>query len=91
MALINKLSAIGDAIREKTGKTELLTLDVMPEEIRGIETGGGSGDITPLVDGTFNEVYANNNITYIRSGAFQDTKITKINCPNVATMGWNTF
>ena len=45
MALTNKLSAIGDAIREKTGKSELLTLDVMPEEIRSIITGGGGGDI----------------------------------------------
>ena len=41
MALINKLSDIGNAIREKTGKTDLLTLDQMPEEIKGIETGGG--------------------------------------------------
>ena len=41
MALTNKLSAIGEAIREKTGKSELLTLDAMPEEIRGIEGGGG--------------------------------------------------
>ena len=41
MALTNKLSAIGDAIREKTGKTELLTLDQMPVEIKAIETGGG--------------------------------------------------
>lgn len=40
MALINKLSAIGNAIREKTGKTDLLTLDQMPQEIKGIETGG---------------------------------------------------
>jgi hypothetical protein len=39
MALTNKLSAIGNAIREKTGKTDLLTLDQMPEEIKGIETG----------------------------------------------------
>lgn len=39
MALINKLSAIGNAIREKTGKTDLLTLDQMPEEIKSIETG----------------------------------------------------
>lgn len=39
MALINKLSAIGNAIREKTGKTDLLTLDQMPQEIKGIETG----------------------------------------------------
>lgn len=42
MALINKLSAIGEAIREKTGKEDLLTLDEMPAEIRDIETGGDS-------------------------------------------------
>lgn len=41
MALIDKLSAIGDAIREKTGKDDLLTLDQMPTEIQAIETGGG--------------------------------------------------
>ena len=41
MALINKLNAIGDAIREKTGKTDLLTLEQMPVEIAAIETGGG--------------------------------------------------
>lgn len=44
MALIDKLTAIGNAIREKTGKEELLTLDAMPEEIKGIETGGSAGD-----------------------------------------------
>lgn len=43
MALTDKLSAIGTAIREKTGKSELMTLDAMPDEIRGIETGGGGG------------------------------------------------
>jgi hypothetical protein len=37
MALIEKLNAIGDAIRAKTGKTEKLTLDQMPTEIQGIE------------------------------------------------------
>lgn len=41
MALIDKLSAIGDAIREKTGKEDLLTLDQMPTEIQAIETSGG--------------------------------------------------
>ena len=41
MALIDKLSAIGDAIREKTGKDDLLTLEQMPGEIQAIETGGG--------------------------------------------------
>lgn len=39
MALTNKLSAIGDAIRSKTGGTELLTLDQMPTAIASIETG----------------------------------------------------
>ncbi|MBR5823789.1 MAG: hypothetical protein IKY67_06570 [Paludibacteraceae bacterium] len=41
MALIDKLNAIGDAIREKTGKEEKLTLDQMPVEIASITTGGG--------------------------------------------------
>lgn len=44
MALTDKLSAIGVAIREKTGKTALLTLDAMPAEIASITTGGGGGD-----------------------------------------------
>lgn len=43
MALIEKLSAIGDAIREKTGKEDKLSLDQMPVEIASIETGGGGG------------------------------------------------
>ena len=39
MALTNKLMAIADSIREKTGKTDVLTLDQMPLEIAGIQTG----------------------------------------------------
>ena len=39
MALTDKLSAIGTAIRNKTGKTELMTLDEMPTEIASISTG----------------------------------------------------
>lgn len=41
MALIEKLEAIGDAIRAKTGNNELLTLDDMVDEIEGISGGGG--------------------------------------------------
>ena len=44
MALIEKLENIGNAIRNKTGKTDLLTLDEMVTEIGNIETGGGSGE-----------------------------------------------
>lgn len=59
MALTDKLSAIGAAIREKTGKTELLTLDAMPGEIASI-TGGGGGCEPPekaLVFSGFNGKY----------------------------------
>lgn len=45
MALTDKLKAIADAIRGKTGKTDGMTLDQMPEEIAGIETGGGTGGV----------------------------------------------
>ena len=45
MALTDKLSAIGAAIREKTGKSELLTLDAMPIEILAITTGEGGGGV----------------------------------------------
>lgn len=45
MAIINKLEAVGDAIRAKTGKTDLLTLDDMVVEIAGIETGGGGQEL----------------------------------------------
>jgi hypothetical protein len=41
MALTDKLDAIADAIRAKTGKTALMTLDEMPAEIEGISGGGG--------------------------------------------------
>lgn len=42
MALTEKLTAIGEAIRAKTGTTDLLTLDAMPAAIEGI-SGGSSG------------------------------------------------
>lgn len=45
MALTDKLTAIANAIRTKTGKTGQLTLDAMPDEIMSIEGGGGSSDV----------------------------------------------
>lgn len=52
MALTDKLIAIADAIRGKTGGTDALTLDQMATAIAAIETGGGgsavqSGSFTP--------------------------------------------
>ena len=39
MPLTNKLTAIANAIRSKTGKTEAMTLDEMVTEILNITTG----------------------------------------------------
>ena len=41
-ALDTALTDIADSIRAKTGKTDPLTLEQMPSEIEGIETGGSS-------------------------------------------------
>lgn len=43
MALTDKLTAIANAIRAKTGKSGSLTLDDMPTEIASISGGGGGG------------------------------------------------
>lgn len=48
MALINKLEAIGDAIRSKTGKSGKMTLDQMPTEIASIVLGGGTVEVDGL-------------------------------------------
>ena len=53
MALTNKLTAIGNAIRGKTGKTELLTLDQMPTEISNIQGGGTVEELTITSNGTY--------------------------------------
>ena len=51
MALIDKLTAIADAIRTKTGSTELMTLDEMAEIILTLGTGGGSTSVfAPLYE-----------------------------------------
>lgn len=44
MALIDKLTAIGNAIREKTGTTNLIPLADMPQAILNIAGGGGASE-----------------------------------------------
>lgn len=46
MALINKLEAIGNAVRAKTGDTNKLTLDEMATKIQGIAPGPTTSDLT---------------------------------------------
>lgn len=49
MGIIEKIKNIADAIREKSGKTSLLTLDEMPAEIKNLSI--GSGSVVELVPG----------------------------------------
>ena len=52
MALTNKLTAIANAIRSKTGTTEPMTLDEMAVAIANITTGSVPSDTITLDDGT---------------------------------------
>lgn len=51
--LTDKITAVADAIREKTGKSEKMTLAEMPAEIAGIKTGGGTVKSYEVDDVTF--------------------------------------
>lgn len=90
MALIDKLTAIADAIRGKTGKTEEMTLDQMPTEIAGIETGGGE-EVIDLICQTITKIDSDIP-TIIRDYMFYECKELKtINLPNVMSIGQRAF
>ena len=67
MALIDKLTAIGNAIREKTGTTDLIPLADMPQAILNIESGGGAseGNYKEAFNGLANASFMNSNIDRI--------------------------
>lgn len=50
-----KLSAIGDSLRAKTGKTELIPIDDIPAEIDSI-SGGGDEDAANIIEGSAEEI-----------------------------------
>lgn len=66
MALINKLNAIGDAIRSKTGETAEMTLEEMATAITNLSTGSTTGTLqTATITATGNRIYVDN---YVASG-----------------------
>ena len=84
MALTDKLSAIGEAIREKTGKEDLLSLDEMPTEIRAIETSSGDDKYLQLIDRSISgEIVIPEGVTTIYTGMFCEcVNVTNISIPN---------
>lgn len=57
-ALIEKLKAIGDAIRDRTGTTDEMTLDEMAEAIKSMEVADDDANTYILVDENGNEIPA---------------------------------
>ena len=85
MALTDKLTAIADAIRGKTGGTEGMTLDAMVSAIEAIEAGGGSIPGVTVIKGTYTHLnatsvlYIEHNIGEIRPFMFyMKAKTTKV-------------
>lgn len=93
MALTDKLTAIGDAIRSKTGSSDLLTLDEMPQKIQSIQTGGGGGADTGLADSLVNGTITSysSDVQTLREHAFSDCALTSVSLPNVTLIPDNAF
>ena len=83
MALTDKLTAIANAIRSKTGETGEMTLDQMPIKIGEIETGAGV-DLS-RVTATENDVIAEKKF-YLRDGTLA-TGTIQVRGINDITMG----
>lgn len=84
MAITDKLKAIANAIRSKTGKTEMLSLDDMPTEISVINSGFTADEIA-------SSAIAGNivlSVATIGAYSFYNCKgITSLNVPNVTAVG----
>ena len=90
MALTDKLTAIANAIRAKTSKTDLLTLDDMPTEIENIKTGDTTIE-DGLVSRTLTE-YTNDRVTSVGAYAFNQNKTIKsVTMLNVTSIGTYAF
>ena len=94
MALIDKLNAIGDAIREKTGKTDKMTLDGMVNEITELQIDNGYSErLNKIIDRTMVTFEVPEAVTTIGNYAFCDCrKLAEVNIPEtVTTIAYRSF
>lgn len=100
MALTDKLTAIGDAIRTKTGKTATMTLDQMVTEIEGIETGASAVTITLTGDlsnfnnaGRADELFNNEsvNIEFANISNMDNMHQNATGLVDAKTVGYNKY
>ena len=92
MALTDKLTAIANAIRAKSGKTDALSLDGMVTEINALSVGGGSDDTAQKILDRTIASYSDNSITTIGNYAFYAcTSLTNVTLPACTSIGNNAF
>lgn len=92
MSVQEKMTAIADAIRSKTGGVEALTLDQMAAEITGISAGGtGSNEFKEFIEGSLTEINSAE-ITKVGANAvYKQTALTKLTLPNCTYLGQDAF
>lgn len=92
MALTDKLTAIANAIRAKTGKTATMTLSEMVTEIEGISGGGDTSAEDGIIDRTISGEYTNNRVTSVGAQTFRScSKLTTVDFPNATSIGTYAF
>ena len=83
------LTAIGNAIREKTGKTNKLTPAEMATEIAGITTGGDT--LNDYLAGTLT-AFKNDEVTKIKYQFFRElTSLETVSCKKITIIGDGGF
>lgn len=92
MSIYSKMTAIADAIREKTGGTNPLTLDAMAEAIARIEAGGGGEDsiLDDFIAGNPIELYHKTE-SVAKEAFYYNPAIVSVNLPNCTTLGYRCF
>ena len=92
MALTDKLTAIANAIRSKTGSSESLTLDGMVTAIEVISGSVNDGTTGYIVDRSISGNYINNNVTTIGEYAlYKCENLSTVNFPEVTSIGMHAF
>jgi hypothetical protein len=91
MALIDKLSAIASAVREKTGRTDSMTLEEMASAIRGISGGGADNSVLDgLLDGSITKITSG--VKEVKDYSFYYCKsLVTVELPNVEEVGDYSF
>lgn len=95
MELTDKLTAIADAIRARTGKTDLMTLDNMCIEINSISSNNSEGTVGAVASNTLTIITENDlmGATSISRVSFWNrTNLTKVAIPEgVSSIGETAF